>query len=175
MRVKVTNNTFSRNVNGMRLVQKNVDVVSGNLFTNNSGVGLILFAVDGVLVTQNKFIRNEGYGISGGHRTDVSVQIYSVYMTDNIFEDNAPQTTASSSGFSARLYVRNESSIVVFNNNVQYSTPSAPFKMRGISVDKDCIARANNNMSKNLYDNDNPHARFAGVGNYSVNATVPQL
>jgi hypothetical protein len=65
--------------------------------------------------------------------------------------------------------------MVVFNNNVQYSSPSAPFQMKGISIDKDCIARANNNISRNLFDNDNPHARFAGVGNYSVDAAVPEL
>jgi hypothetical protein len=103
------------------------------------------------------------------------VQIKSVFISDNVFQDNAPQTTASTSGFSARLYVRDETSMVVFNNNIQYSSPSAPFKMKGISIDKDCIARANNNLSRNLFDNDNPHARFAGVGNYSVDAAVPEI
>ncbi|MNJ04162.1 hypothetical protein D3C73_1647850 [compost metagenome] len=71
--------------------------------------------------------------------------------------------------------MRDASSKVIFNNNVQFNSEDALYKMKGVWVDQDCIARANGNTAWNLYDNNKPHERFAGAGNYSVDAVVPEL
>jgi hypothetical protein len=41
--VRVINNTFTRNITGMRMVSQNVDMISDNLFADNESVGLVLF------------------------------------------------------------------------------------------------------------------------------------
>lgn len=175
--VLVANNTFSKNINGMRMVKKNVDTISGNLFCDNRDLGLFaLELIDGVLITKNKFIRNGIFGIAGGYPAEPGANnILSVFITDNVFQDNASVETTAVRGCSARLYMRDENSVAVFHNNVQFSSPDAEFKMKGVWINLDCHARANGNTSWNLYDNDKPHDRFEGVGNYSVGATIPAL
>ncbi|MDF2715628.1 MAG: hypothetical protein K0R28_2553 [Paenibacillus sp.] len=173
--VLVTNNTFSRNITGMRMVRKNVDAILGNLFIDNASVGLVMFTlIDGVSITNNKFIRNASYGISGGYPAATSENnILSVIISDNVFQDNVTESTASSGGTSVRLYMRDETSVAIFNNNTQYNSQDALYKMKGVWIDKNCNARANGNTSWNLYDNNKPHDRFDGAGNYAVGAAVP--
>ncbi|RKN86153.1 right-handed parallel beta-helix repeat-containing protein [Paenibacillus ginsengarvi] len=173
--VLVTHNTFSGNITGMRMVRKNVDTISGNLFIDNTSIGLVMYTlIDGLLITGNKFVRNASYGISGGYPAASSENnILSVIISDNVFLDNVSESTASSGGVSVRLYMRDAASVAIFNNNTQFNSPGAVYKMKGVSIDKDCNARATGNTSWNLYDNDKPHDRFVGAGNYAVVAAAP--
>lgn len=175
--VQVINNTFTRNITGMRMVSKNVDTICGNLFADNESVGLVLFhKTDGLKIISNKFTRNASYGISGGYPSaNTENNVISVIISENEFRDNTSEATAASGGASVRLYMRDASSKVIFNNNVQFNSEDALYKMKGVWVDQDCIARANGNTAWNLYDNNKPHERFAGAGNYSVDAVVPVL
>lgn len=167
--VVVSDNTFSNNINGMRMVARNVDIISGNLFVDNSSIGLImLYHIDGVIVTQNQFIRNLDYAISGGYNSpNIENNIRSVVITNNLFADSVAESNNATAGRSVRLYMAGPSALVVFNNNMQLNRPDAVLKMKGAWIDRECLARATGNTASNLFDPTKPHERFVGAGNYS--------
>jgi len=164
--VIVVNNTFTRTKYGLRIVGRNVELISNNLFVDNEQIGLFLYSSDGMLVTANKFIRNGVAGIFNS-TSDASLKIRSLFITNNWFEDNASAAFASH-GNSVKLSMYDASSLVVFDNNKQINTPSASPKMKGVLIDIDCNAVANGNVSRYLLDPDHPHDRFDGVGNLSL-------
>lgn len=177
--VLVLNNTFRNNSTGMRIVGENVVRVSGNLFCDNQLVGLTLLTkTNGIQIHSNRFVRNGSYGISAGYPTPTPSpnNVAAIYITDNLFQDNVDaETVGTASGASVRLVVKDEHAVVVFNNNIQLSSDGAVYKMKGVTLNLSCIARANGNFSKNLYDNEHPHDGFGGVGNYSADALVPEM
>ncbi|MFC3772085.1 right-handed parallel beta-helix repeat-containing protein [Paenibacillus sp. GCM10012303] len=164
--VIVVNNTFTHTKYGLRIVGRNVELISNNLFVDNEQIGLFLYSSDGMLVTANKFIRNGVAGIFNS-TSDASLKIRSLFITNNWFEDNASAAFASH-GNSVKLSKYDASSLVVFDNNKQINTPAASPKMKGVLIDIDCNAVANGNVSRYLLDPDHPHDRFDGVGNVSL-------
>lgn len=164
--VIVVNNTITKTKYGIRVVGRNVDLISNNLFVDNEQIGLFIYSIDGLLVTGNKFIRNGVAGIFNS-TADASLKIRSLYITNNWFEDNASAAFASHS-CSVKLSMQDASSLLVFDNNKQINTPTASPKMKGVLIDIDCIAIANGNVSRYLQDPDHPHDRFDGVGNISL-------
>ncbi|GAA3404161.1 right-handed parallel beta-helix repeat-containing protein [Paenibacillus hodogayensis] len=164
--VVIVNNILTKNKYGIRVVGRNVELISNNLFVDNVQIGLFLYSSDGLLVTGNKFIRNGVAGIFN-NTPDANLKIRSLYITNNWFEDNASSAFASYS-CSVKLSMNDASSLVVFDNNKQINTPTASPKMKGVLIDIDCIAIANGNVSRYLLDPDHPHDRFDGVGNNSL-------
>jgi parallel beta-helix repeat protein len=164
--VIVVNNTFTKTKYGLRVVGRNVDLISNNLFVDNEQIGLFLYSSDGLMVTGNKFIRNGVAGIFN-NTSDASLKIRSLCITNNWFEDNASAAFASHS-CSVKLSMYDASALVVFDNNKQINTPTASPKMKGVLIDIDCIAIANGNVSRYLLNPDHPHDRFDGVGNISL-------
>lgn len=177
--VHVMNNTFRNNANGMRVVGENVDRISGNLFYDNDTVGLTLFSkTNGIQIHSNRFVRNGHFGIAAGYPTETPSpnNVAAIYITDNLFQDNVNADTAqTASGASVRLHVKDGQALVVFNDNIQLSSDGAVHKMKGVILSQPCIARANGNTAKNLFDNEHPHDGFTGAGNYSADALVPEL
>lgn len=165
-KVIVTNNVFTKNKYGMRVVGKNADLISNNIFLENEQIGIILYSSDGLLITGNKFTRNNYAGIFNS-TADASLKIRCISITNNWFEDNASIAAAHHS-CSVKLSVADANSLIVFDSNKQINTASAPLKMKGVVIDAACNAFANGNISRDLLDPLHPHDLFTGVGNQSL-------
>jgi hypothetical protein len=150
------NQIFDNKSIGVRIVGRNLDLVSGNLIRGNSW-GMQIFLSDGLLITGNRLESNANGGIVNG--TTAPLGFLNLSIRSNTFRDNSSATgVANGAGWILMAMPASATATLEFDKNKIYG--SRDLSQRGLNIGGPCQCRGSGNTAYNVQ---NPLGTFDGI------------
>lgn len=166
------NEIFNNTKIGVRVVGRNLDVVSSNKIRNNSW-GMQVFSSDGLLITSNLFESNLNGGIADGMAAPLGFLNLSIQR--NVFRDNnSAMGVANGAGWVLLATPASATSTLAFDENLIFGSPGTKYLPEGLSIAGACQCRGSGNTA---YNTQTPPRTFEGLNGarnhvFGLNAPV---